>query len=251
MQFKLLNLNIFGGKYYDNIVSFIRDDNFDFLCLQELKAGKHGFTNNDILEKLKQDLQMEAEFALTTNLVGEKSSYDGNAIFYKKGSTIINKQIIQLYPYSEVPPNQTFFQTYPRNALSLDFLIESKPLNITTTQLAWNIAPKEIPIQTDVGKKLFNYISTLKTDFILAGDFNLESDSNVVHQFEKFARNLTKENGLTNTLNPRTHRANNLFPKGLAVDFIFTTQDIKVDEFRLVDTPDLSDHFGLSLTFQL
>lgn len=251
MQFKLLNLNIYGGKYYDNIVSFVRTSDFDILCFQELKAGTLGFTRTNILEQLKKDLKMEAEFAFTTNLVGDKSSYDGNAIFYKNGLKTRNRQIVQLYPFLEVLPNQTIFNSYPRNALSLDFLIDNTTFSVINTQLAWNIKPEETRAQLAVGQKLFEFVKNFKNDYVLAGDFNLESDSHTVSQFGKVGRNLTQENGLTNTLNPRTHRAKEIFPKGLAVDFIFTTSNIRVEEFKLVDTPDLSDHFGLSLIFGL
>ena len=250
MKLKLLDLNIYGGKFYNDIISFVKERDFDILCLQEVKAGKHGFTNSDILANLKNDLQMEVEFALTTHLLGDKSSYDGNAIFYKKGLKPSNKQVIQLYPFKEVLPNQTIFNNYPRNALSLDFLIDEKILTIIDTQLAWNIKPEETPLQTEVGEKLYNFVYSLKNDYILAGDFNLEADSGVVSKFGKIAKNLTLEKNITNTLNAETHRAKNLFPKGLAVDFIFTTPNIRIEEFKLIDSPNLSDHFGLSLTFE-
>jgi endonuclease/exonuclease/phosphatase family metal-dependent hydrolase len=251
MKLKLLNLNICGGKFYDDIISFVKTGDFDILCLQEIKAGKHGFTNGDTFKKLREDLGMDGEFALTTNLLGDKSSYDGNAIFYKKGFQVANRQTIELFPFSEVLPNQTIFNSYPRNALSLDFSIGNKIFSIINTQLAWNIKPIETPTQTEVGRKLFNFVSAFKNDYILTGDFNLEADSNVVRQFGKIAKNLTLENKITNTLNPKTHRAKDLFPKGLAVDFIFTTPNIRVNDFKLVDKPDLSDHFGLTLSFEL
>lgn len=251
MKLKLLDLNIYGGKCYDNIISFVKANDFDILCLQEVKGGNLSFTNINTLQKLKQDLGMEAEFVFSTNLAGDKNSYDGNAIFYKNDLRVLNRQNAQLYPFSEIRPDETDFSFYPRTAISLNFNINGNTLTVINTQLAWNKVPKKTPIQTAVGQNLLKFVEKCKNDFILTGDFNLESDSGVVSQFGKIARNLTQENGLTNTLNPRTHRVKEIFPRGLAVDFIFTTSGIKVIVFDLVDSPDLSDHFGLSLTFSI
>jgi endonuclease/exonuclease/phosphatase family metal-dependent hydrolase len=250
MRLKLLNLNIYGGKYYDNLISFIKTNDFDIVCLQEVRGGNYSFAKTDIFKKLQEDLQMEAEFALTTNLKEDKSSCDGNAIYYKKSLKAKNKQIISLYPYKETEPTETDFTTYPRNALSLDFEINGKTLSIINTQLSWNKIPKETAIQTRVGQKLLSFIKGIKNEYILVGDFNLEATSRMVSKFNAILRNLTLENKITNTLNPRTHRAQILFPKGLAVDFIFTTPTLKITDFKLVDSLDLSDHFGLSLIFE-
>jgi endonuclease/exonuclease/phosphatase family metal-dependent hydrolase len=48
-----------------------------------------------------------------------------------------------------------------------------------------------------------------------------------------------------------THAAKQLFPPGLGVDFAFVSKNISVTDFHLVDTPDLSDHLGLSLTIDV
>jgi endonuclease/exonuclease/phosphatase family metal-dependent hydrolase len=252
MKLKLLNLNIYGGKYYNNIISFVKENDFDILCFQEVNGGDLGFTQSDIFQNLKKDLQMDAEIIVSTNLTGDKNSYDGNAIFYKKSLIASNKKNVFIYPFSETKRNETEFRFRPRTAISLNFRINDKIFTVINTQLAWSLKAETTPIKEAVGHNLFTFVKQITNDFILAGDFNLEADKFVVSQFNTLAKNLTEKNEIKNTLNPRTHRAaSRIFPKGLAVDHIFTTAGIKIGEFKLIDGLDLSDHFGLSLTFEV
>ncbi len=66
------------------------------------------------------------------------------------------------------------------------------------------------------------------------------------------ARNLTTENRITNTLNPRTHQIKHLLSAGLeiAVDYIFISKEIQVKEFAVIEE-DLSDHLGLKATIEI
>jgi endonuclease/exonuclease/phosphatase family metal-dependent hydrolase len=249
---KILNLNIYGGKYYDEIISFLKQNEYDIICFQEVTGGRMGFTDSDSFQNLRNDLGMEAEIVISTNFVGDKNSYDGNAIFYKNSLIPGNKKEIFLYPFSETKLDETDFRFRPRTAISLDFQINNKPITIINTQLAWSLIPETTQIKEEVGQKLFNFVKEIKNDFILMGDFNLESNNKVVHQFDSLAQNLIQMHNIKNTLNPRTHRAaKEIFPKGLAVDFVFITPGIKAKEFKLLDNFDLSDHFGLSLAFEV
>lgn len=91
---------------------------------------------------------------------------------------------------------------------------------------------------------LVEYMKNVPRPFILSGDFNLTSDSQTIQQLNNLATNLTLDNHVTNTLNAHTHKAKHLFPPGLAVDYIYTSKDVVVEKFAVVEE-DLSDHLGL------
>lgn len=94
-------------------------------------------------------------------------------------------------------------------------------------------------------------MKTVSSPWILSGDFNVIADTMVIRSLNEIGRNLASEIGYPNTLNARTHKANHLFPPGLAVDYVYVNRDLDVTSFQLIDTPDLSDHFGYLLEFNL
>jgi endonuclease/exonuclease/phosphatase family metal-dependent hydrolase len=127
----------------------------------------------------------------------------------------------------------------------------AKIFTVVTSHLVRGRASEDKPYKANQAKILLNFLKTLKNPFILTGDFNLNPQTQIVDSFSQLAKNLILQKGITNTLNPRTHRLKELFPKGMAVDYIFVSEGIGVLDFHLVDHPDISDHLGLSLTFQV
>ncbi|MDQ6985641.1 MAG: hypothetical protein Q9M91_04330 [Candidatus Dojkabacteria bacterium] len=69
-------------------------------------------------------------------------------------------------------------------------------------------------------------------------------------QFEELGLNLTRNYSFTNTLNPDLHRAKHLFPEGIPCDQVIVDKRIEVIDFKII-TQNISDHYGLSLTFKI
>src|SRR5207302_4439037 len=103
------------------------------------------------------------------------------------------------------------------------------------THLAWAKTPTEEPHQTKQGEKVVAYLQTVSHPFILSGDFNLDPMQPTIQKINKLARNLTEEFHVQNTLNPQNHRAKVLFPKGVAVDYMYVTKDLSVKNFAVVE----------------
>lgn len=251
MTLKLLHLNILYGRYIDQLVNYLKDEDFDILCFQEVSGGRISATLTDNFEEIKTRLGYQGIRTQSWNLVGEKESYEANAIFYNPTFTITNKDIIYLKDYAEIPAFAgRKFQEDPRTVLKLELEKEGKRFRVVTTHLTWGPNSKDELHKLEQGKKLFEYMQTVDIPFILTGDFNVNASSQVVKWIDSLARNLTVENHITNTLNPRTHKATHLFPPGLAVDYIYVSDDVTVKDFHVVDE-DISDHLGLYLTCEL
>ncbi|HUD44717.1 MAG TPA: endonuclease/exonuclease/phosphatase family protein [Patescibacteria group bacterium] len=247
MTLKFLQLNIESGRFLDEVIAFIQKHDFDIINLQEVSGGKFNKYNQfDIFQTLKEKLGYKGE--LTKTMIGKSDpqSYFGNATFFKPSFSLLNKkEIIWLKPFvelSELPKNN--FQTLPRNALHLTLTKDNLTLNVINAHLAWGPTPLDEPYKINQANILIDYMKNVSQPFVLSGDFNVTPDSQIVKNFNQLARNLTVENHLTNTLNAKTHRVLSLFPPGLAVDYIYTSQDIKVDKFEAIKET-LSDHLGL------
>lgn len=254
MTIKFLDLNILKGNPLDKIIKFVNDNDFDILHFQEISGGKLADKNLDSYVELKKNLpQYDSQLTIVWNVIGDKNTYLGNASFYKKSFFLLDKKIIWLKKYKEIEnPDKRIIQKDPRCALSLLLQINQKPIYFINAHMAWGPNPKDTKYKLIQGEKLFQYINSLKHPFVLSGDFNVPPSSKIITQLGKISRNLTVENKINNTLNFNIHRAKDLLPaNGLAVDYIFSEKSLLVNNFRLVDEVNLSDHFGVSAKFEI
>ncbi|MBP9719471.1 MAG: hypothetical protein KBD46_03295 [Candidatus Levybacteria bacterium] len=268
MQLKLLQLNIFQGKFLPQIIDYVKKHDFDILQFQEVSGGsmskggvwsgeRAGMTASnpktvgiDCFETIKEKLTYQGVLNITIAKRDDHTSYFGNATFFKPTLKLEAMQEIFLKPYGEVGDTPFPPQDAPRAALTTTFSLNNKDITFINCHLAWGPTSEDEPHKVAQGKILYEYVKSLTTPFVLTGDFNVDQNSQVVTWMNSLGRNLVTEKGIINTLNPNIHPAK-VFPPGLGVDFAFVTKDIKVTDFHLVDTPDLSDHLGLSLTLEI
>lgn len=252
MLLSLLQLNIYQGKFLDNIVRFLKERGPDILQFQEVTNGSVNYGNVDCFSEIKK-LGYEGDLVKSWNITGDPSSYFGNATFYKPGLSTKDKKTIWLRPFQEIPNMKEFPAQYlPRAALALLFTINGKDVWLINTHQGWSPRSADTPEKLWQGQVLFDFLNGLNAPFILTGDFNLTPDSQVIQQFSATFRNLTTEYGITNTLNLSVHKAKDeLSPRGLVVDYVFAHPAISVQSLETVSDIDLSDHLGLALTFSV
>jgi len=257
MHLSILQLNLYCLNFLDDVEKYLQTHSFDILNLQEV-AGKDTFTR--VIKNKKDNLELLIKmlgpkythfFVKNDQITSSPTAYFGNATFVRSSLTVMHQEIFWLYqrpkPYSAMSQQ---YDEMSRSVLGVQILTGQKPLWIFNTHLAWSKSSKDTLIKVEQGTKLIKYISQVQTPFVLTGDFNVDSTSKVVKGLEKYARNLTAENHLLTTLNPRTHRVKDLFPPGLAVDYIFVSKDLKVEKFAVVEE-DVSDHFGLIVEIEI
>jgi len=258
MTIKLLQLNINGDNYWDTLIPFLAKNDFDIFHFQEL-AGKNTLSGNinstrDCFAKLQQVLSTnyKSELAISQRYLSDPvNAYMGNAIFYKNNFALIEKNILTLNQNTTpFPPDVTQYESLGRTFLHLTFQIEGKQISFMNTHFAWAHTPTEEPHQTEQGEILLKYLQNVPKPFVLTGDFNLDPNQPTIQKISKLSRNLIAENHITNTLNPRTHRAKELFPQGVAVDYIFVSDDLTIKQFGVVED-DISDHFGLRVEIEI
>lgn len=257
MKVSLLQLNMFAGTYWDRLSSFLTSHDFDVIHLQEV-AGKHtkvGVVDTQIdcyveLQKLLHD-RYDSEFVLTDRFTSSPESYTGNAIFYKKQWSLIEKDILWLHQnHKPYPSDATSYEDTGKALLRVTLSKAGKTMSFLNTHGAWAKNPKEHSHQTKQGDMIVEYLKTTATPYILSGDFNLNPEQPTIKKLGEIAQNLTSEHHVTNTLNPRTHYATHMFPPGVTVDYIFTSKDIMVKSFSVVED-DISDHLGLVAEFEI
>jgi endonuclease/exonuclease/phosphatase family metal-dependent hydrolase len=256
MKLSLLQLNTNSDNYWDKLIPYLTTHDFDILHFQELTGNNtvvadiHSHRNTYAeLQKILEE-KYYGVLSVTQRYTSSPDAYLGNAIFYKKNFFLTEKKEIVLSQYDNFPSESTDYTKVGRTFLHLTLKIKDKQISLLNIHAAWGPNNIEKPEQTKQGEILVNYLKTVTPPFILSGDFNLTPEQPLIQKIDTFAHNLTSENKITNTLNPKNHRVKNLFPKGLAVDYIFTSRDITVKNFAVVDGG-LSDHFGLRAEIEI
>lgn len=273
MGIKILQLNIWQGVYIQKIIERVLKEDFDILHFQEvsgsqLSAGGGHLSRNytqptfEIINKENAGIDCFQVFskafpeyhgvkAETWQMAEDTSSYFANATFVKNGIKILEEKIVWLNPTRKIANyKDRKIEEDPRNLIALKLSWESKTFWDLNTHLAWGPNPYDADFKMVQAKKLYEFMSKLNEPFVLTGDFNMTPDTKVIKMLSTLGRNLTVENGLTNTLNPKLHSVKKLFPPGFAVDYIITSKDINVLDFKTVEE-DLSDHIGLTAEFEV
>ncbi len=255
MKLKFLHLNTLGGVKIDEVISYIKENDFDIVHLQEVGGKEQSKSVPDNFAHYKEQLGYSGELAISSIFNNDFGCYTGNASLFKPEFHYIQKEVVWLRPFKSVDPtyhvDRSKTASLPRNALALKFKFNSQPIWFINTHLAWGPTPLDEPYKIEQGKILRDFIQKLKDPFVLSGDFNVTKDSQIVAMMDELGVDHAVEAGLTNTLNGNLHRVPDLFPQGLAVDYIFTSFGMKTEDFKLIDTPDLSDHYGLRITVEI
>lgn len=270
-EISILQLNIFQGKFLDRVISFVKEHDVDILHFQEVSGGQFSgggeytypdnrlqaqaeknassspqYAGLNIFQEIKKRLNFEGIFAPRVVLKGDHDSFNANATFFKKSFPLIEHKIFWLKEFYEAEDRETVnWKGAGYNAIATRFEVGNKKLWTVNTHLAWGPRPFDEDYKLEINMPLVEHMREMEVPWILSGDFNVDKNSATVKALDELGRNLAVENNFTNTLNPRIHPAQNLFPPGLAVDFVFTSPEIKVTNCQLIDSIDLSDHFGI------
>ncbi|MGI8419148.1 MAG: endonuclease/exonuclease/phosphatase family protein [Candidatus Levyibacteriota bacterium] len=257
MTISLLHLNINADNFWDSLIPFLNSHDFDIIHLQEVtgKETRCGnfYSKRDTFAELQNVLKDThyGELSITQRYTSSPHSYFGNATFYKRAFSLLEKKEIVLYHEIDFfPSDAKTFEGVGRKLLHLKLAVDGKAISFLNTHFAWGPTPHEQPYQTEQGNTLIAYLKTIDKLFVFTGDLNLTSDQPTIQKLGEIATNLTQKKHITNTLNPRLHKVKQLFPQGLAVDYIFLTEGITVKSFAVLED-DISDHFGLTAVLEI
>jgi len=251
MRISLLQLNIEAGRKLPLVISFIKKKSYDIVHLQEVAGGEFAYEKQDCFSLLKKETGYEGVLSVDMSLK-DTVSYYGNATLFssriKKSATHI---VSFLPPKQYLSKQEVVNEEIPRSAVVTSVRLNSKIITTINTHLVWGQTPEDTEQKLEVGKKLVQLMKTVPEPYILTGDFNVAPTSQIISWLKSFGRNLTLEQNITNTLNPHLHKASHIFPPGIVSDYVVVSNSLSVFSFQLIDSPDLSDHFGLAVEIEV
>ncbi len=244
---KLVNLNIQCGVLHEEVIEFIKkySSQIDIFCFQEMPNGL--INPRPVLGEVRKNLFSEIQNILShfTGYYASMVENDvgGLAIFIKKSLEV--SKVNNIVIFNEYTPNEndSSYFSMGRNVQFLEFKKEEKTCTVLNFHGLW--IPKN---KNDTDKRIEQFrkvreiFNESKGSKILCGDLNVKPDTESISILSKNTINLIQEYNITNT------RSLSDSGYGQVVDYIFTSEDIKINDFQVLPN-EVSDHLPLFLDF--
>ncbi len=242
---KILQLNIWGGKLEKQIANFLKREDPDVVCLQEViqvEGGRSYFFLDleEILTKTGYEYFYHTP-SWSGRYMRRKASW-GNCILSKPPFHYQHS----FYTYREKVDDFDFLEDTDHNAgRSLQHVVvklEDRSVNVLNHHGHHLHEHKNGNDETmrQCGM-IADYAKKLEGPVVLCGDFNLIPGSSSLEQINAVLVNHVKDRGIISTRTPLTHKTE-------ACDYIFTSPDIEVKNFQVLDDI-VSDHKALTIEF--
>lgn len=245
MKIKFLTLNtLHGGKMFDNLVKFVKDEKPDIAFFQEVYDGHDESTER----RFRAFEEFKKEFDFLPHAVFEPSLFDtsrgsigwGNAVF-SRFPILSSKAIFFEYPLADFSLGKGHDPYFvPRNLQCVEIDLSGKTLYGFNIHGVWDKHGDDSPRRFQMLEVVKSAIQG-KSPSILAGDTNLKPNTEFAKTIEETLLSVFGNN-LSSTFNMK-HKTKPGYATAV-VDMIFVSLDIKVLEKRM-PIVDVSDHMPL------
>ena len=245
-RIKFIQINIYKGKFLDDLVDFLKKENPDFISMQEVTTnGFNLFANKNVslFELLGKRLQMYGVFNGDLRLKGDKSSVFGNAVFGKY--KIVGKKVVTLKTFRPLAIEELdsgdsgeVREQIHRHLLDAQVIAGGRRVHIMSWHGAWTAPPQDTSETLRQAGIVADYLKNLDSPFILGCDANNVAESKTIGTISKVAINLMVGSGISQTTHPTKHK---IAPRGFLVDYIFTSNHFKLLRLQVPEIL-VSDH---------
>jgi len=242
---KLMSLNIWGGHVKTPLIEFVKShSDVDIFCLQEVyNNAKSKISTEDRVVSL--NILSELQAILTEHHAFFRpivNNIYGIGILVKKEIDVIDEGDIIIHEnlhYAGSGP------AHSRNLQWLQYQSHNSIYSVFNVHALWNGQGKtDTPERIAQSKNIKKFISTINTPKILCGDLNLRPDTESIKLIESQMNNLIKIYDIHST-------RSNLYPKEEKfADYIFTSPDININSFKVLDV-EVSDHLPLLVDYDM
>lgn len=248
---KFIQVNIYKGKYFDNLVEFLNSEQPDIVSMQEVSSGSAnlGGGEADLFEQLKTKTGMRGFFNADFTF-SDSVGHSGNAILTKH--KIVESKIVVLSEHDIIPKaleeSRHFAESGPRHLVDCEISLgDGVSMHGLCIHGAWTAPPTDTPTTLRQAKMIADHLQSLNKPFLLGGDFNAIITSKTIGLINEVANNLLLNTGIIQTTHPSVHK---IAPRGYLIDFIFASLDIKVISVQS-PTVLVSDHLPVIATVDI
>jgi len=240
---KLISLNLWHGRIFEPLIKFIKDEDADIYCFQEVmdsKIIKLGEYRGNILDEIKKALPNHNAFfapAQDNFFDGPQEDFSyGLAMFVRKSVTV--DEMGDHFIFGSRNSKDGGSETMPRN---LQYAKIGEYI-IAHFHGLWNGAGKtDSDPRLEQSKKAKTFIDKMEGKKILCGDFNLLPDTESLAILSEGYDDLIKKHNITSTRSSLYKKPDKF------ADYTFVS-DIIVEKFEVPDV-EISDHLPMILHF--
>ncbi|OGD84339.1 hypothetical protein A2165_00100 [Candidatus Curtissbacteria bacterium RBG_13_40_7] len=248
---KFIQINIYKGKWLDDLLDYLLRESPDFVSVQEITSGCTNYYNDknaDLFEIIKSKLNYDGIFHIDFEVLEPKGTF-GNGVFSRH--KIIDKTVLTLKDPRvltiEETEDDSVFASLPRHMLDARCNFNGKTIHAMSWHGTWTAPPHDTDVTLKQAQMVADYLKSLKEPFILGGDLNAVPQSKTVGLFNKVTNNLMMGSGILETTNLKVHK---IAPRGFLVDYIFTSNHFRLKRLT-VPRVTVSDHLPVVAELEL
>lgn len=237
-DFKLITYNIWHGKYLERVIDFLREEDADVICLQEVATKGQGVGPKDIniYEIIKSELGYAGVFAPMVEFDEGGGLYNFGLAILTKGKTLHEETHFYFRDFQRFEEWERNRYRWPRAVLRADVGLQGERMTVFTTHFLVTPEASVTDYQLKAAYRLREYLDQYD-NFILCGDMNTPFGTET---YELLSEGLVDGSPVDKpTLHPTIHRVGHL---GYHVDYVF----LKGEQFEVkeswVPEVDGSDH---------
>ncbi len=245
MKIKVITLNLLhGGELMDNILEFIKKEDPDILMCQEVNNGDITGVPRALttLKVFSEIFDYSDVFSPQILWIKEPGVEQGVATFSRLPISLQETIFFDNgYTYYPMDPNRTDWQDYPSCLQRVIVDYPTGAINIINIHGIWGFDGRD-SARRDIMVDKITQQAEGKSRVVLAGDFNMNPDTNSIQRLERHVKNVFKNELITSFNSKRK-------PKGggwstAVVDMMFVSNDIKIIDHYMPEV-DVSDHMPL------
>ncbi len=242
MVYKFIQINIYKGKYLNDLLKFLKEQDPDFISLQEVSGGADNLCEDkslSLFEHLKGHLLLFGSEKHDYDLT-DSQGFMGNAVLSKH--KLIDTKVIPLKSYVQIDlktsKDQNFWPNGPRHLLDCTYIVDGLNIHAMSVHGAWTAPPADTDETLRQSRIISAHLKNTNEPFLLGGDFNNVIQSKTIGLINEVSNNFLLNSGILETTNPKVHK---IAPRGYLIDFIFASRDIKLKKLT-VPKITVSDH---------
>lgn len=254
MTIKFIQVNIYKGKYLDELVDFLKKEKPDFVSMQEVTAGEVNLWKDksvNLFERVKMELAMQGLFHNDILFSEFPNALFGNAVlsrFLIRSHNAIVLKRFRAVTYNEAEGSKAFDirPLIPRSLLDIEFNVDGQKIHAMSWHGAWTAPPTDTEETLRQARMVADHLKSLNVPFILGGDLNALPQSKTVGLINEVVNNLMMNSGIVQTTHPTLHK---IVPRGYLIDYVFCSNHFKLISVEVPGVT-ISDHLPVVVNLE-
>ncbi len=248
-KLKILQINVWGGRIRDGLVRFIKDGDYDVVCMQEAIWSEKDTGFSDLFVDTVDKIKREALFPFDAKskqygikLLDDEQIEYGIVILSKVPFLSVEEKVI-LGEYAVADSVVNFDSAINNHRYTAQKVMLENGLVIVNYHGYWQKDPLGNETTVECMERVAEMMKNENAPVVMCGDLNVIAESPAMRKLD-FLKDLTAENHVKTTLR------NLRFVKDVPCDHILVSDGVVYENFEVIDAY-ASDHKALAVEISI